>query len=348
MRSSYELVDHLGNIHVIVSDRKLPVDDGTYSGGVKINSTPDGIFDFYEPDVIVAQDFYPYHSIMPGRNFNSNAYRYGGANGQEKDDEIAGSGNSYTAEYWQYSPRPVMRWNLDPKPNPSISPYAVYGGNPIWFTDQKGDTIKVTTSKGKYLFSLDDGKTKLTTMTAKAVYDQGTQWFAPKADNYMPLLDKAKDLSSNSSLKHFTWQQIADFSEVDRWMSSYAQGGSGDWKSSSEGADGFFLVTVGGEPYWSDAIGQIPFAIDYFTDVYEDNGDKKKSIKMTLLKGMEYGEGEFFGGDTDVSNTYDNHFLLKGAKWAAKRYNAEKGSGWFGDDYDLKKTDYSPDNLETE
>lgn len=182
-------------------------------------------------------------------------------------------------------------------------------------------------------------------MTAKEVYDQGTQWFAPKADNYMPLLDKADDLNTNSSLKHFTWDQIADFAEEDRWMMSYAQGGSGDWKSSSEGADGFFLVTVGGEPFWSDAIGQIPFAVDYFTDVYEDNGDKQKSINMTMQKGMEYGEGKLFGGETDNSNTYDNHFLRRGANWASKRYNAVEGSGYFGDDYDLEKTGHSPSNL---
>jgi hypothetical protein len=87
-------------------------------------------------------NYYPFHSPMPGRSYNSTEYRYGGANGQEKDDEISGAGNSYTAEYWQYSPRPVMRWNLDPKPNPSISPYAVYAGNPIMYTDVMGDSIR--------------------------------------------------------------------------------------------------------------------------------------------------------------------------------------------------------------
>jgi hypothetical protein len=36
-------------------------------------------------------NYYPYHSIMPGRRFNSSEYRYGGANGQEKVDEIKGN-----------------------------------------------------------------------------------------------------------------------------------------------------------------------------------------------------------------------------------------------------------------
>tara|TARA_R110002050_G_scaffold252628_1_gene390841 strand:+ start:653 stop:1648 length:996 start_codon:yes stop_codon:yes gene_type:complete len=67
------------------------------------------------------------------------AYRYG-FNGQERDDEIAGAGNSMTAMFWQYDTRLGRRWNLDPKPNPSISSYATFANNPIWFNDPFGDT----------------------------------------------------------------------------------------------------------------------------------------------------------------------------------------------------------------
>jgi hypothetical protein len=118
-------------------------------------------------DVLLTYDYYPYHSIMPGRNFNSTEYRYGGANGQEKDDEISGAGNSYTAMYWQYSPRPVMRWNLDPKPNPSISPYAVYAGNPIYNVDIYGDSIGVP----KNLFNEDGINQEAWNTFSQGVYD---------------------------------------------------------------------------------------------------------------------------------------------------------------------------------
>jgi hypothetical protein len=37
-----------------------------------------------------------------------------GFNGQEKDNEVYGEGNSYTAECWQYDPRLGRRWNLHP------------------------------------------------------------------------------------------------------------------------------------------------------------------------------------------------------------------------------------------
>jgi RHS repeat-associated protein len=86
-------------------------------------------------------EYYPFGMTMPGRNFSSNEFRYG-FNGMEKDDEISGTGNNYTAEFWQYDSRLGRRWNQDPKPNPSISNYATFANNPILFADPLGDTIR--------------------------------------------------------------------------------------------------------------------------------------------------------------------------------------------------------------
>lgn len=183
-------------------------------------------------------------------------------------------------------------------------------------------------------------------MTAKEVYDKGTQWFEPLADNYMKMTDMNKGITEMSELKHFSWDQVAEFSEKDRWMTSYSQGGSGDWKASKEGADGYLMVTVGGKPYWADAIRQIPFATDYFTDKLAETGNYSTSVNSTLQKGMEYGEGKLFGGSTDKSNTYDNYFLLRGALWAGQRYKAGNlNKGLFSNNFDLNKTNYSPSNL---
>ena len=94
---------------------------------------------------------------MPGRNFNSNSYRYGAANGQEKVDEISGSGNHYAAEFWEYDPRTKVRWNIDPITKSFESPYSVYGRNPIlmidpngadWFKGENGD-VKWHDARGK-------------------------------------------------------------------------------------------------------------------------------------------------------------------------------------------------------
>jgi len=71
----------------------------------------------------------------------SSDYRFG-FNGQEKDNEIAGIGNSNTAQFWQYDTRLGRRWNLDPKPQIRISDYAAFGNNPIIHTDLHGDEFK--------------------------------------------------------------------------------------------------------------------------------------------------------------------------------------------------------------
>jgi RHS repeat-associated protein len=65
-------------------------------------------------------------------------YRYS-FQGQEKDDEISGTGNSYTAEFWQYDPRLGRRWNLDPVVKEWESPYSCFSDNPVLFIDPKGD-----------------------------------------------------------------------------------------------------------------------------------------------------------------------------------------------------------------
>jgi hypothetical protein len=77
--------------------------------------------------------------LMPGRNSNSNSYRYG-MNGMEKDDEVNGvTGSSYTATFWQYDSRLMRRWNVDPVDKPWESSYAAFGGNPILNIDPNGD-----------------------------------------------------------------------------------------------------------------------------------------------------------------------------------------------------------------
>jgi RHS repeat-associated protein len=77
---------------------------------------------------------------MPERTWTSDSvsYRYG-FNTQEKDDEIYGVGNSYTAEFWQYDSRLGRRWNVDPVVIHSESSYATFRNNPIYLIDPNGD-----------------------------------------------------------------------------------------------------------------------------------------------------------------------------------------------------------------
>jgi RHS repeat-associated protein len=87
---------------------------------------------------VSATDYYPFGMTMPGRSFSSNAYRYG-FNGMEKDDEVKGSGNSYTTYFRKYDPR-LGRWlSPDPVHHTFESPYVAMHNNPISYNDPNGD-----------------------------------------------------------------------------------------------------------------------------------------------------------------------------------------------------------------
>jgi len=94
---------------------------------------------YYTAEIVGANDYYPFGSLMPGRKFTSGSYRYG-FNGQEMNNDVKGIGNSYTAEFWEYDSRLGRRWNVDPKPTEGLSLYSAFRNNPIWFTDLRGDT----------------------------------------------------------------------------------------------------------------------------------------------------------------------------------------------------------------
>src|SRR5690554_8051627 len=62
---------------------------------------------------------------MPGRSFQSDEYRYG-FQGQEKDDEVKGEGNSINFKYRMHDPRIGRFFAVDPLASsyPHNSPYA--------------------------------------------------------------------------------------------------------------------------------------------------------------------------------------------------------------------------------
>jgi RHS repeat-associated protein len=136
----YELSNHLGNVLVTVSDRKLA--EGTEG------STATG----YRTEVLFASDYYPFGMQMPGREFSQEEYRYG-FNGMEKDDEWKGEGNSYNFGARMYDSR-IGRWlSVDAHASsyPSLSPYVYGGDNPILFLDPDGNDIYIYLSIGKFV-----------------------------------------------------------------------------------------------------------------------------------------------------------------------------------------------------
>ncbi len=128
---------------------------GTVGTHDQSGSTTEVNYDSYKPEVITYSDYYPFHMQMDGRSDVSNGYRYHGANGQESEREITGSGSHSSAEYWMYDERLGRRWNVDPLHFlfAPISPYSTFLNNPIRLVDFLGlaaeDPIKIE-SGGTY------------------------------------------------------------------------------------------------------------------------------------------------------------------------------------------------------
>ena len=125
----YELANHLGNVMVTITDKKL---------GVSSNNTT---VDYYTADVSTANDYYPFGMLMPNRTFAAatGTYRYG-YNDKERDNEVKGSGNQIDYGARIYDPRAGRFLSVDPlyKNYPEFSPYQYASNNAIATTDLDG------------------------------------------------------------------------------------------------------------------------------------------------------------------------------------------------------------------
>jgi RHS repeat-associated protein len=127
----FEIGNHLGNVINVVTDRKIAVQDATDPTKVA----------YFEAEIIMQADYYPFGMEMSGRTdaANSNKYEFG-YNGMRKDNDVSGEGNAYTTEFRQYDPR-LGRWtSLDPLMGqfPWMSPFVAFDNNPVYYTDPYG------------------------------------------------------------------------------------------------------------------------------------------------------------------------------------------------------------------
>jgi len=119
---AYEITNYLGNVNVVISDRKLWVPATSAFKACTLSRT----------------DYFPFGMEISSRTAVG-AYRFG-FNGMEQDPEAKGEGNSYTTEFRQYDPR-IGRWlSLDPlmAQFPWQSPYCAFDNNPVLLVDPTG------------------------------------------------------------------------------------------------------------------------------------------------------------------------------------------------------------------
>jgi RHS repeat-associated protein len=173
---------------VTVSDKKI---------GVDANS--DGVIDYYNADVVTAQDYYPFGSQMPGRKFSqpNSSYRYG-FNGKENDNSTGEGNLDFEARI--YDARLGRFLSVDPmyRNFPHQSPFVFADNSPIALIDFKGMSgepptlLNVGTSLIKYVkaWDLQVSYVRLAAAALHIAYDV-------KANNahmqYKKFMDKMKD-----------------------------------------------------------------------------------------------------------------------------------------------------------
>ena len=212
---------------------------------------------------------------------------------------------------------------------PFISPYAYCAWNPIKLKDPTGDTLDVVNRNGQYLFTLDDKSTNRSKILAKDLYDRGIQWFEPNADNYMPLLYVNKNIEFIGGMEHFSWDEIEKFALTDRLLFEYRKGGSGDFKRGK-----CFLCTVDGIPYWTDVIGQIPFAINCYKDQLMNGATHTEAAEITQTIGHLFANGSL-GLKDIIPNDADNWMIKRVCDWAKRGLDVGEikkcGRYWYRD-----------------
>lgn len=232
----FELTNHLGNVLATISDKKI----GVSSNGNTV--------DYYNADVVTANDYYPFGMMMPGRKYQAGSgYRYG-FNGQEKDNEI--NENIYTAQFWEYDSRIGRRWNVDPVYKESISNYSTFRNNPIIYVDPSGNTDYYN-NVGAWIGSdgIDDGKKQiiLTNSTAAIISAQTklNKTITMDRTKYRDILDLPSDDFIKALDEGYTK------SESTNNESAIVEGGSGKvyTKTSNSGSEVNIIpdVIAGGE-----------------------------------------------------------------------------------------------------
>jgi RHS repeat-associated protein len=164
----FELSNHLGNVLVTVSDKKIGIDDGG-----------NGTTDYFQPEVLTAQDYYSFGMAMPARKYTKpNAgYRYG-FNGKENDNEVKGDGNQQDYGMRIYDPRLGKFLSVDPltKSFAMLTPYQFASNSPVANIDLDGNEAKYFNIVVTEVF---DGKGRLINSNSSINEDKSKEagWF---------------------------------------------------------------------------------------------------------------------------------------------------------------------------
>ncbi|MBR9861650.1 hypothetical protein GYB22_13075, partial [bacterium] len=127
-KKRYEFSNHLGNVLIVLSDKRTLICNG-----------PE---EYYSAELITAQDYYPFGMIMPGRSMTNspNGYSFG-FNGKEKMQSINDQGDVLDFGARIYNSSLGKFLSVDPQLNDwtANSPYSFAANSPVFCIDFNGE-----------------------------------------------------------------------------------------------------------------------------------------------------------------------------------------------------------------
>lgn len=187
--------------------------------------------------------------LVPNRNASSTAYRYG-FQGQEKDDEIKGEGNSVDFGNRMHDPRVGRFLSIDKYANKFAyqSPYVFAGNTPIRGRDIKGDSLYIVTYVNGKGYRGNDMFRAAALTRAKDIKNNGT--FDPAFDKVVIL--KVDDVWAIKEKVEYVVDkynyQYGETAEFSIYSHSSLDGPVGSAPTSKHALDGFQMSIDG----WKD------------------------------------------------------------------------------------------------
>jgi RHS repeat-associated protein len=138
---AYELKNHLGNVLVTISDKRIP-----------FNSSVPNIVYYYKADPVGYTDYYAFGAPQPGRNNSTHKF---GFNGKLNDPEAIGTADGLQDYGFRIYNAGLGKFlSVDPLTGeyPELTPYQFASLNPIWMIDLDG----LEGTVGTFLFTPTD------------------------------------------------------------------------------------------------------------------------------------------------------------------------------------------------
>jgi RHS repeat-associated protein len=248
---------------------------------------------------------------LPNRHESSNSYRYG-FQGQEKDDEVSGEGNSYGFGARLYNPRVGRFLSLDPLAvdYPWQSPYVYAGNNPIYFLDREG----MATDPFREKFYREMGKAVIKAVTTMTVQETGEKFSANKYKSLYMVAQRRMENGFNSNPpgnNPFNIKGTGDNGSVNYGTHEYENGKKINKKASFAN---FSTLEAGIQGY-------IDLLSRNFKDAYSALMDDSKTVD-DFSKGLMNGRLGAYATDPQYQEKF--HIMLKGVvKDYAEMLNTE-------------------------